>query len=167
MKKLNWLISRSEEVLIGLLILSASVILFANVVARYVFNLGFPWAEELVRYEIVWMVFLGGSVAAREGIHIGVDIIVKFAPPTISKLVKLCIHSVSIVFCVLVVFYGVELISQTKMFGQVSPAMQVPMWLVQLAIPIGAGLMAIRFTQHWLHTFCNQSNAPTNLENIG
>lgn len=167
MKKLNWLISRSEEVVIGLLILSASVILFANVVARYVFNLGFPWAEELVRYEIVWMVFLGGSVAAREGIHIGVDIIVKFAPPAISKLVKLCIHSVSILFCVLVVFYGVELISQTKMFGQVSPAMQVPMWLVQLAIPIGASLMAIRFSQHWLQTFCNKSDAPTNLENIG
>ena len=61
MRKLDALLSRGEEILIGLLILSASLILFANVIARYVFNDGFSWAEELVRYQIVWL-----TEAARE-----------------------------------------------------------------------------------------------------
>ena len=60
MSSLDRILSHAEEFLLGVLLATASLVLFVNVVARYVFNWGFPWAEELVRYEIVWMVFLGG-----------------------------------------------------------------------------------------------------------
>jgi C4-dicarboxylate transporter DctQ subunit len=167
MRKLDLLVSRSEEVLIGLLILAASVILFANVVARYVFNAGFPWAEELVRYQIVWMVFLGASVAARQGIHIGVDILIKFSPPGIARLIDLLVHAIAVVFCGFVVFYGVELIAQTRAFGQVSPALQMPMWLVQLAIPVGAALMGVRFAQQFVRSLLGREQEAAHFEQIG
>ena len=83
--KLDVALSKTEEFLLGILLTTASIVLFANVVARYVFNWGFPWAEELVRYEIIWMVFLGGSIAARQGLHIGVDLLVRFAPVPLKK----------------------------------------------------------------------------------
>lgn len=167
MRKLDSFVSRSEEVLIGVLILTASIILFANVVARYVFNLGLPWAEELVRYQIVWMVFLGASVAARQGIHIGVDILIKFSPPAIGRVVDLAVHAIAVVFCAFVVFYGAELIAQTRAFGQISPAMQVPMWLVQLAIPVGSALMGLRFAQQFFRTLLRREQEPVHLEQIG
>jgi len=167
MRKLDFFVSRSEEILIGLLILVASVILFTNVVARYVFNAGFPWAEELVRYQIVWMVFLGASVAARQGIHIGVDILLKFSPPPLAKLIELAVHAIAVVFCGFLVFYGVQLVEQTQAFGQASPALQMPMWLVQLAIPVGAALMAIRFTQQFFRTLLGRAQEPVHLEQIG
>lgn len=167
MRKLDLLVSRSEEVLIGVLILAASVILFANVVARYVFNAGFPWAEELVRYQIVWMVFLGASVAARQGIHIGVDLLIKSTPPALSRAIQLLVHAIAIVFCGFLVFYGAELILQTRAFGQVSPAMQLPMWLVQLAIPVGAALMGVRFTQQFFRTAPGRDSNAVHLEQLG
>src|SRR5690606_39279634 len=108
MRKLDLFVSRSEEILIGVLILTASVILFANVVARYVFNSGFPWAEELVRYQVVWMVFLGASVAARQGIHIGVDILLTLSPPPRARVLDLPILAVSLAFCAFLVFYVAE-----------------------------------------------------------
>lgn len=148
MNKLDFLVSRFEELSIGLLLLTASAILFANVAARYLLNLGFPWAEEVVRYEIIWMVFLGGSAAARRGMHIGVDIIAKFASPAIRKSVLVAVNAIALVFCACLAYYGAELVAQTRMFGQVTPALQVPMWMIQLAIPIGSTLMAIRFGQH-------------------
>ena len=153
MSSLDKILSHAEEFLLGVLLTTASLVLFINVVARYVFNWGFPWAEELVRYEIVWMVFLGGSAAARQGLHIGVDIVVKFAPRPLRKVTEALINLISLVFCLLVLFYGAKLIIQTRMFGQVSPALQVPMWLVQLAIPVGGGLMALRFAQQLWHVF--------------
>lgn len=167
MRKLDLFVSRSEEILIGVLILTASVILFANVLARYVFNSGFPWAEELVRYQIVWMVFLGASVAARQGIHIGVDILLKLSPPPLARVIDLLIHAVSIAFCAFLVFYGAELIEQTRAFGQVSPAMQMPMWLVQLAIPVGAALMGVRFAQHFVRTLLGRQQEAAHVEQIG
>lgn len=153
MSGLNRMLSHTEEFLLGILLATASLVLFANVVARYVFNWGFPWAEELVRYEIVWMVFLGGSAAARQGLHIGVDILVKLSPPPLRKFIEVSVNLVSLIFCLLVLVYGAKLIIQTRMFGQVSPAIQVPMWLVQLAIPVGSGLMALRFGQQIWHLF--------------
>jgi C4-dicarboxylate transporter DctQ subunit len=149
--KFDEILSRVEEFLLGILLTTASLVLFANVVARYVFNWGFPWAEELVRYEIIWMVFLGGSIAARQGLHIGVDILVRFAPVPLRKPISILINTISLAFCALIVYYGSSLIYQTRMFGQVSPALQVPMWMVQTAIPLGAGLMALRFSQQIWH----------------
>jgi C4-dicarboxylate transporter DctQ subunit len=143
MRKIEFYMSRLEEILIGFLIASASVILFANVIARYVLNSGIPWADEVVRYQIVWMVFLGGSVAARQGIHIGIDILVQTAPEKIGRIIRLIIHAIGVFFCALLFYFGAELTVQTREFGQVSTALQAPMWMFQLAIPVGGALMAI------------------------
>jgi len=142
------------------------VILFANVVARYIFNWGVPWADELVRYEIVWMVFIGGSVAARMGIHIGIDILATFSPKQIRPVILLVINAISLTFCLFLVIMGSDLVAQTKMFGQVTPALQIPMWVVQMAIPVGGALMALRFFQRLIVTWRNDSGEAT-VENIG
>ena len=147
LKRLDSLLGWAEETLIALLIASASVILFCNVVARYVFNTGVVWAEELVRYEIIWLVFIGGSVAARKGIHIGVDVMLHILPPRVAQVVRVVVAAICVIFCVALAWYGFDLVAQTRMFGQKTPAMQMPFWMVQLAIPVGATLMALRFAQ--------------------
>lgn len=166
MKRLGLVVSRFEEVIIGVLLLIASIILFSNVVARYVFNESFSWATEVVRYQIIWMVFLGGSVAARRGMHIGVDIIVKFSGPRVRKAVLLTVYTISIAFCVYVVYYGFELVMRSRAWGQVSAAAQIPMWLMQLAIPVGGILMGIRFAQHFISTLVGKSEQ-AHIESIG
>ncbi len=166
MRKLELVVSRLEEVIIGILLLIASIILFSNVVARYVFNESFSWATEVVRYQIIWMVFIGGSVAARRGMHIGVDIIIKFSGPRIRKAVLLIVYTIAIAFCVYVAYYGFELVMRSRAWGQVSPAAQIPMWWMQLAIPVGAILMGVRFAQHFVRTLIGRSEQ-AHLESIG
>lgn len=166
MQRTEIYLSRLEEILIGLLIASASVILFANVIARYVLNSGIPWADEAVRYQIVWMVFLGGSVAARQGIHIGIDILVQTAPKNIGRIIRLAIHAVGIFFCAVLVYFGAELTIQTREFGQVSTALQAPMWMFQLAIPVGGALMAIRFGQQFFSVLFSKQ-LESHIEQIG
>jgi C4-dicarboxylate transporter DctQ subunit len=168
LQRINKLSHFLEEILIGGLLASASLILFANVVARYVFNWGVPWAEELVRYEIIWMVFIGGSVAVRKGIHIGIDILATVSPPKTQTVIHLVINAISLLFCVFLTVIGFDLISQTKMSGQVAPALQVPIWIVQMAIPIpiGGSLMALRFLQRLISVWQDGvSDAP--LEDLG
>lgn len=142
-RALSWL----EETFITTLLISSSIILFVNVVARYVFNTGFVWAEELVRYEIIWMVFIGASVAVRKGIHIGIDVLHHVLPKNGKKIVRIVIGVICLIFCVVLFIYSLELVMQTRSFGQRTSAMRMPFWIVLLAIPIGAGLMAIRFAQ--------------------
>lgn len=166
MRRLDLILSRAEEIIIGVLLLTASVILFVNVSARYLFNSGLPWAEEIVRYQIIWMVFLGGSAAARRGMHIGVDIIAKFAAPSIRKGVLIATNLIALLFCLYVAWYGADLVARTRMFGQVTPAAQLPMWTVQLAIPVGCALMAVRFGQQLYGVIVGRT-ADAHVESIG
>jgi C4-dicarboxylate transporter DctQ subunit len=168
LQRINKLSHFLEEILIGGLLASASLILFANVVARYVFNWGVPWAEELVRYEIIWMVFIGGSVAVRKGIHIGIDILATVSPPKTQTVIHLVINAISLLFCVFLTVIGFDLISQAKMSGQVAPALQVPIWIVQMAIPIpiGGSLMALRFLQRLISVW-RDGVSDAQLEDLG
>lgn len=147
LKRLDTLLCRIEEAVIALLLSSASLILFVNVVARYVFNTGLVWAEEVVRYQIIWLVFIGGSVAARKGIHIGVEAVLHLLPDAMARLLRIAVAALCVLFCALLVYYGADLVAQTRMFGQKTPAMQAPFWMIQLAIPVGAALMGLRFAQ--------------------
>jgi C4-dicarboxylate transporter DctQ subunit len=168
LQRINKLSHFLEEILIGGLLASASLILFANVVARYVFNWGVPWAEELVRYEIIWMVFIGGSVAVRKGIHIGIDILATVSPPKTQTVIHLVINAISLLFCVFLTVIGFDHISQIKMSGQVAPALQVPIWIVQMAIPIpiGGSLMALRFLQRLISVW-RDGVSDAQLEDLG
>lgn len=143
-------LSIAEDFFISVMLITASAILFVNVVGRYVFNYGFVWAEEIVRYEIIWLVFVGASVAARKGIHIGVDALVRTLSPVAQKWVNGAVLVLCIGFCAILAFYGWDLVAQTRLFNQRTPAMQFPFWLVQLAIPVGAVLMGLRFTQSFV-----------------
>jgi TRAP-type transport system small permease protein len=65
---------------------SMSILVFGNVVLRYVFNSGITWSEEMSRFLFVWMVFLGAIAAMKDNMHLGVDIVVKALPKTLQKI---------------------------------------------------------------------------------
>ena len=166
LRLLDAILSRIEQALIGGLLLLASFVLFANVVARYGFNSGFSWAEELTRYAIVWMVFVGSSVAARNGAHIGVDVLARILSGSrFGKVLTSSVDLLCITFSIFLIVLGWELAAQVREFGQLSPAMQIPLWTVQLAIPVGGVLMALRFSQRFWGGLTDASNT-AQLENL-
>lgn len=61
------------------------VLVFGNVVLRYVFNSGIAFSEELSRWLMVWLTFLGATVALRERAHLGVDTLIIMLPPLGKK----------------------------------------------------------------------------------
>ena len=69
-----------KAIIAGLLALMV-VMVFGNVVLRYVFNSGITVSEELSRWLMVWLTFLGAIVALREHSHLGVDTLVRALPP--------------------------------------------------------------------------------------
>lgn len=64
-----------------------AILVFGNVVLRYVFNSGITWSEEMSRFLFVWMTFLGAISALKDNEHLGVDIFVKKLSPRMKKAV--------------------------------------------------------------------------------
>jgi C4-dicarboxylate transporter DctQ subunit len=142
---INRVVGRAEDVAVGSIILVATYVLFQGVVLRYVFNHAFPWTEEVVRYSIVWLVFLGGSIAARRGAHIAMDIVVVYLPPRAKLFLMGVATALTCLFTLIMTYYGFLLTWSIWSFDQRSPAAEIPMALPFAAIPVGCALMTIRF----------------------
>lgn len=74
------------KVLIALCLAAMVALVFGNVVLRYAFNSGISVSEELSRWLLVWLTFLGAIVALREHAHLGVDTLLLMLPPSGRKL---------------------------------------------------------------------------------
>ena len=83
---------RALRALIALCLLLMVVLVFGNVVLRYVFNTGLTLSEELSRWLFVYLVFLGAVVAMREHAHLGMDGVVKRLPPAGRKACLVASH---------------------------------------------------------------------------
>src|SRR5437660_9829943 len=72
---------RVLKVVVALCLAAMVVLVFTNVVMRYLFNSGIATSEELSRWLLVWLTFLGAIVALRQRAHVGVDTLVRALPP--------------------------------------------------------------------------------------
>ncbi|RLJ59527.1 C4-dicarboxylate transporter DctQ subunit [Litoreibacter meonggei] len=74
-----------EETFIAVLLGLMTLLTFANVIARYVFNANILWALELTVFMFAWLVLLGASYAVKKGAHLGVDAILNIVSPGVKK----------------------------------------------------------------------------------
>ena len=81
MERLLDLYCRVLKGAIALCLAAMVVLVFTNVVLRYLFNSGIATSEELSRWLLVWLTFLGAIVAMREHAHLGVDSLIRALPP--------------------------------------------------------------------------------------
>lgn len=147
MKYIDSVLRRFEEGFVAASIAAASVVPFINVVLRYFFNSGWTWAEEFTRYSIVWIVFIGGSICARKGMHLAVDALAIHFSESRQRSLRMFVNAVCVLFCVYLIVYGYEAVLLAYETEQITAALEMPMYYVYLAIPVGGFLMAIRFIQ--------------------
>ena len=93
------------ELLIVVLLVAMVVMVFGNVVLRYVFNSGITVSEELSRWAFVWMIFLGAVVAIKDNAHLGTDMLVSRLGRS-GKVVCLAIAETAMIYCAWLVFSG-------------------------------------------------------------
>ena len=117
------------------------VVVFSQVVSRFVFNAPFSWSEELARYLQVWLILLTSAAVLRKGLHLAVDYAVYALPAPAKRFLRIVNLGFIIFFLIVVMISGSLLIAATV--SQRTPALQLPMWLVYLALPVGSLLMLI------------------------
>ncbi|MDR2588540.1 MAG: TRAP transporter small permease [Spirochaetales bacterium] len=138
MKTLNSLIKYVLVVMLAVMFILTTV----QVILRYGFNTALSWSEELVRFLFVWATFLGAAIGVREHIHIGVDAVVNLLPASLRRYADTLVYLVIFTFGIVLVCAGIPVVTLTH--GQLSPALEMPMSYVYIAIPI-AGVFAMLY----------------------
>lgn len=145
MKKIvTYLEENLEEIIMVILLAALSLVMIAQVVARYIFKMGFTWAEEFCRYCFVYSGMFSAGYCIRKKVAIRVDALYGFFP----KVLKIIIDYAGKILLTGIYAYlawgSIGLIAITTNY---STAMQLPMKYVYAAIPLGFGLGAIRGVQ--------------------
>jgi TRAP-type transport system small permease protein len=87
------------------------IVLF-TVFSRYLFNYVASWSEEVPRYLLVWIGFLGAALAVRQDEHIGFDYIFNKLPPTGQKILRLLLNFGIVIIGLIMLVYGIDFVKQ-------------------------------------------------------
>ncbi len=135
------LLSRLVE---GLVILCAATIVAVvtiEVVLRYIFGLSLIFTEELARYLMVWIVFLGAALAVKDDSHIRINLLVKRLSPRLGQLVRVTAHGLTVLLLMVLAVEGTKILP--RQLDQMCITVGTSMFYFYLAIPVGSVLMII------------------------
>ena len=139
------------EAVCCIFLLAMTLTVALQVICRYVLGAALTWSEEFSRYGLVWITFLGGSIAAKRGAHMGVEALVNALSAKMRKIVQLLTLLAITGFLFVATVKGIELALFNM--NQHSPAMGVPMGAVYLAIPTGCLIMLVHASEELIALF--------------
>jgi C4-dicarboxylate transporter DctQ subunit len=133
-----------ENILIILLLSVMVIMAFLQVILRNLFSMGILWADIFLRHLVLWVGFIGASMATREAKHINIDILTRLLSKAKQPYVKILVDIVSAAVCFVLARAGYKFVmseieANTILFNN------IPAWIFQLIIPVGFALIGFRF----------------------
>ncbi|APX06884.1 C4-dicarboxylate ABC transporter permease [Vibrio campbellii] len=158
-----------EETLIAFFLGAMTLLTFANVIFRYVFNDNILWALELTVFMFAWMVLVGASYGVKKHFHIGVDVIINMVSEPKRKVLALLAAAACLAFSILLLvgswnywypfvteraWYETDDIPMPEMFQFLADWLnegeryeKLPRFIPYFALPLGMALLTFRFVQ--------------------
>jgi C4-dicarboxylate transporter DctQ subunit len=133
-----------EEGIISLLLASMTLLVFVEVIFRFVLHRGIAWAQELTLLISGWLVLFGVSYGIKVGSHIGVDALVKILPAPARRVVSLVAVGLCLAYCGLFLAGGWAYIVQLMRVNVYLEDIPIPKWIASSVILIGMALLVLR-----------------------
>ena len=124
--------------LLGIMVLDV----FWGVITRYLLESQSSWTDELARFLLVWLSIMGAAYASGKRLHIAIDLLPKSLNQKQQNYLDLLIHLIVLHFTVAVFLVGgIRYVYISFALGQTSPALQIPIGFVYLALPISGAFI--------------------------
>lgn len=152
MSRIKSILSRLEkagklgEDAVLVLILTTMILLAAGqIILRNFMDIGFIWADEMLRMLVLWLAVAGAVAASRNDKHINIDVLNRFLPDRFALLVKVLVHLFTAVVCGFVAWHSLAFVQMSREFEDVLLG-NIPAWILQAVLPVGFGLIAWRYS---------------------
>jgi C4-dicarboxylate transporter DctQ subunit len=147
MSTLDSILRRVENVLAAGSLGAAAFLAILAVILRTFFNEIIFWSEEAIIYLVIFSTFLGAVITLRHNEHVNVDVIAAFLGERGKRVMAAVAALVTLVYLGLVGWFAWVLIFEPRSSATVTPALDLPLWVVTLPLPIGLTLMFLRTVQ--------------------
>lgn len=154
-KKIDRILGTIEKWMFVFLMSLMTIVVTLQVFFRYVIHSSLPWSEELSRYCMVFVTYIGVSAGLRVGTHTCVDFLVQILQGKkrfwLIAVGQVITFAMSVAFTVI----GIKLTVQMMSHGQMTAGLHVPMWIPYSIIPVGFLGGCIRSLQNLVDHFLN------------
>ncbi len=157
MKKMTWIYNNLEDLICGTLVCWIMSLLMWQVVSRYIFGTSFAWAEEVMRFSFLYMVYIAASLGAQKAVHIRVTAQLDMMPPKMKIAMLAITDAIWLAFNVVVIVEGLKFLDGMATQKMVSAALMLDMRYVYFALPLGFILMSIRIIENWYKIYKGQN----------
>jgi C4-dicarboxylate transporter DctQ subunit len=143
-ERLDEIIGRLEKALMVVFLGLMIVMAFAQIALRNFMGIGLPWSESLVRYLVLWVGFIGASLATREGRHITIEVIKLRSSPGGRRYLAALSQICAAVVCALMTWASVKFVRDDAQIGN-RAFLDLPTWVLETIIPATFAIMSLRF----------------------
>jgi TRAP-type transport system small permease protein len=141
---ISWVIENALSYVVAVLLAAMSFTVFGNVVCRYFLDASLAWYEEVSRFLLIWIVFLGAVIAYIKGDHLGIDVLLIFLPPRLRQAVVV-IADLLVMLALTIMFQGGwEMALDSLESGWVASSVPIPYGWVYMVGPVSAALMFVQ-----------------------
>lgn len=147
-KVLTFFNKHMEETLLVFGVITMILLIFFQVIMRYLFNSSLAWSEELARYIFIWQVWLAVPYAVIKGRHIRLELLPDLIGSKGKFILDMLFFLVSAGFFAFLSFQSISVVQGIIKMDQLTPVIQIPKWICYLSVPVGSGLAVLRFIQY-------------------
>ena len=141
-EKLSLLSEKAVYYTLVVMMIVMTLAVIVQVFLRYVFSFSLSWSEEVARYLMIWVAFLGGSLALQKGLHIGVELLLVRISPEWRKWISIFSKMLILTFLIFLTIGGIKITWAVR--DQSSPALLFSMAYAYLSAPVGGFFMALQ-----------------------
>ena len=143
---MRWL-NYFEEWMITFLMAAMTLLTFAQVVSRYVFNYTFGGVLEATGVMFAWLIFIGMAYGVRVGAHIGVDAVIRMLGKKSARVVAAIATLLCLIYALIVTYGSVQYVYKMYDIGIEMQDIPIQSWIPRIILPLGFFLLALRFIQ--------------------
>ncbi len=141
----RWVIEGIEKFIIAAGLLVLSTIVVGTVITRYFFGYSPDWSDELPRFIVIWVTFIGMSYCVRKGEHVVIDVLLNKLKVKLKKYLAMFILILCFLSFIYMTFIGYEMAKNIFATNQKSVTLGISMGYVYMAVPVGCLLTAKNF----------------------
>lgn len=149
---LNRALTVVENVLAAGTLAAAALIAILAIVVRQVFGVFFFWSEEAIIYLVIYSTFLGAVITLRHQEHVNVDVVAAFLGSRGKQVMGVIALAVTLAYLGVVGYFAWMLLFEPFSSSTTTPAIGVPLWVVELSVPVGFTLMFVRAVELLVRT---------------
>lgn len=117
------------------------LVVFVEVIKRYVFRQGFPWSQEIATLMIVWFGFIGIAIGVLERIHMNIELFTRRFSPRVIRVIESAGYVLVFAFGAAMVYYGIQIMQVAG--HSTLPATKWPSAMVYIVLPVSGFLVAV------------------------